>query len=299
MVPLMSSRFRMSRLASLSTAIALMVSFPSLSTASPLVDPVSGINLADAEELFQRRGEGRETVHLALAAYRKLLNGAKGAELVHVVHRIASLDVFEGEFLLRDDNKPERNPIFGECRDVIERIADVPEASDIYHYIKIMCSALWVESATPLQLIGVGSYFKQYFNTFVTSEMNLRPELDADPRIQGGGIFRTIAGIAADPMSNMVHPALPSLDKAMEMIELAIASPGYPGDGYSGAEMYSNYRCKAEILIRMGRQQEARALLERSIAEIEERADDGELPEGIEPETTGEIAKMHEILGRL
>ncbi|NDE13402.1 hypothetical protein EBZ80_00525 [bacterium] len=280
-------------------AVALIASFAGEVLANPRPGPVPASDLASAEELYQRRGEGRETVHQALAAWRKLLKDAKGTDLVHVVHRIASLDVFEGELLLRDDNKSERNPIFGECREVIERIAGVPEAADVYHYIKIMCSALWVESATPLQLIGIGSYFKQYFNTFVTSDMNLRPDLDADPRMQGGGIYRTIAGIAADPMSNMVHPALPSVDKAIELIDLAIASPNYPGEEYSGAEMYSNYRGKAEILIRAGRRAEARALLEQSIAEIEELAADGELPPGIEPETLAEVGKMRETLGRL
>lgn len=294
---------RLSRFAASLIAIPLilysMISFPGQSMAFTRLNPVPGTDLASAEELYQRRGEGRETVHLALAAWRKLLKAAKGPELVHIVHRIASLDVFEGEMLLRDDNKSERNPIFGECREVIERIADIPEGADVYHYMKIMCSALWVESATPLQLIGIGNYFKQYFNTFVTSEMNLRPDLDVDPRIQGGGIYRTIAGIAADPMSNMVHPALPSLDKAMEMIDLAIASPNYPDDQYSGAEMYSNYRCKAEILVRMGRRDEARALLVQSIAEIEELAADGELPPGIEPETIAEITKMRETLERI
>ncbi len=290
---------RLSRFASLFFAISLCALFSGEIHAEVPLSAVPGGGLASAEELYQRRGEGRETVHEALAAWRKLLKGAKGTDLVHVVHRIASLDVFEGELLLRDDNKSERNPIFGECREVIERIAGIPEAADVYHYIKIMCSALWVESATPLQLIGVGSYFKQYFNTFVTSEMNLRPDLEADPRIQGGGIYRTIAGIAADPMSNMVHPALPSLDKAMEMIDLAIASPNYPDEEYSGAEMYSNYRSKAEILNRMGRRAEARALLEQSIAEIEELAADGELPAGIEPETLAEVGKMRETLEHL
>lgn len=259
----------------------------------------SGGSLSEAEALFERRGEGRATVHMALSEFRNLLPSAQGQDLIHIVHRISALDVFEGEYLLRDDNRSERNPIFGDCREVIERISGMPEGADIYHYMKLMCSALWVESATPLQLIGIGSYFKNYFNTFVTNDMNLRPELDADPRLGGGGIYRTIAGIAADPMSNMVHPALPSIDKAMEMIELALASPNYPDSDFAGADMYSNHRSKAEILNRMGRNAEARELLEASIAEIQELAASGDLRPGIEPETLGEITKMREILDRL
>ncbi len=259
----------------------------------------SGGSLSEAEALYKRRSEGRATVQHALAEFRKLLPAAKGQDLIHVVYRITSLDIFEGEYLLRDDNRSERNPIFGDCREVIERIATIPEGADVYHYMKLMCSALWVESATPLQLIGIGNYFKSYFNKIVTSDLNLRPELGVDPRLGGGGIYRTIAGISADPMSNMVHPALPSLDKAMEMIDLAMASPNYPGNDFAGADMYSNHRSKAEILIRMGRTAEGRELLESSIAEIQELAADDELRPGIEPETLGEISKMREVLDQL
>ncbi len=288
---------RLSRVFFVSSLI-LSLAASNLSFATSSLAPVQALS-GDAEDLYQRRGEGRNTVHLALAEYRKLLKGASGQDLIHIVHRISSLNIFEGEFLLLDSNHYERNPIFGECREVIEHLAEISEATDIYHYMKLMCSALWVESATPLQLISVGSYFKNYFNTFVTSDMNLRPDLGADPRITGGGIFRTIAGIAASPMSNMVHPALPSLDKAMEMINLALASPSHPANEYTGADMYSNHRAKAEILIRMNRIPEGRALLEDSIAAIEELAEDGDLPPGIEAETLAEIYKMREILGRL
>ncbi|MEY4630511.1 MAG: hypothetical protein RIQ81_631, partial [Pseudomonadota bacterium] len=231
--------------------------------------------------------------------YRKLLASSTGTALVHVVDRIGSLNIFEGEFLLRDDDKPTRNHIFTECRDVVERIADIPEAVDTYHYYKLSCSALWVESATPLQLIGVGSYFKQYFAHFVTDDMNLRPELDADPRRSGGGIYRIIAAVAADPLSSMVHAALPSTDKAFEMIELALASPAYPGEHFAGADVYTNRRTKAEIMHGAGRTAEARALLESAIAEIEERLADDDVAEEIRPETVAEINKMREVLENL
>jgi predicted RNA polymerase sigma factor len=62
---------------------------------------------------------------------------------------------------------------------------------------------------------------------------------------------------------------------------------------------YVNFRGRGDLLIRLGRSDEAREVLTSAIAEIEDLQSAGELPQGLEPETMGEMNVMRNLLGSL
>ena len=137
------------------------------------------------------------------------------------------------------------------------------------------------------------SSIKTYFNNIIDANLEVKPELNIDARYQGGGMNRVLSAIYSNQLSSLIRDGLPNGAKSLEMADRALRSAAFPGDPNAGADYYRNYRHKVEALNFLHREAEGQTLLASTIQEIEERQTDNDLPQGIEPETKGEIGRAH------
>jgi len=254
-----------------------------------------------ADALFARRGEGRALIEQARAEYKRQLQNASPEHTVYAVEQLGKLAYYEGELVLPGGDGPDaaRAAVFQDCRDFVENIAQIDSARTEYHYWKLLCTAFWVRHASRMAALFQVGQIRSYFDSVVGDDLELRPELALDSRYMGGGLLRVMAGILRDDLSSMLRSSLPDREQGLALIERALASPAFPGDVHAGDMWYVNFRGRGDLLIRLGRSDEAREVLTSAIAEIEDLQSAGELPQGLEPETMGEMNVMRNLLGSL
>lgn len=251
----------------------------------------------EADALFAERENNVEKIAAARSAYKTALRTVDGADRIYAIEQLGRLAFYEGEHLNDlDRGARRRTEIFADCREFVEAIANVPEAVTQYHFWKLQCTAFWVQSAPLLSRLAQIGSIKRYFNSIVGDNLEPRPEVGIDTRYQGGGIYRVIAGIIKDDLSSLIRDDLPNRAKAMDLADMAMASQAYPGDPNAGDAYYSNFRGRGDLLIKLGRNDEAREWLNRYIAEIDELIAANELPAGMEVETKAEQNTMKRLL---
>ena len=247
-----------------------------------------------ADQMFAQRENNSQNVAAARSEYLSLMTSVTGADLGYAVQQIGRLAVYEGTYLISDDtaNNAHKAQIFDQCRTTAARISGQPPLLTIYSYWRLACSALWIRYATGTERLTKLGEVKQEFDDLVDDQLNIRADRAVDLRYEGGGINRVLAGIFGDPLSALIRRGLPNGAKALDMANQALSARAYPGDPNQATDYYSNHRYKAVALRSSLRSADALTELSSAISEIEERDHDGDMPQGIEPETRGELVLL-------
>jgi hypothetical protein len=249
----------------------------------------------EADRLFQRRAEGSAVIAQSRAEYKRVLQNATGLDKGYAIQQIGRLAVYEGMYVYTDDQRAQRAATFGDCRTLAGTMSGDAQLRTYYAYWRLQCTALWMKYATVAERLARLGEVKRDFNEVVNDDLEVRPELMLDVRYMGGGIYRTLAGIYSNSLSNLMRDNLPNGSMALTMVDRALRSRPYPGDANEGASYYSNYRQKAEVLTYNRQTADARTVLDDAIEEIEALQEAEELPAGLEPETIGELGVMRSM----
>jgi hypothetical protein len=262
---------------------------------------VSTVSLAgpydEADRLFATRDGGSPAVAQARAAYKAALTGRTGEDLVYGVQQVGRLAVYEGQYLLGADNqnKARKAEIYQDCRATAELLRDDAAHRTEHAYWRTACTSLWMKFASVLDRLSELPRVKADFNELVGPDLEVKAELGIDQRYQSGGLERVLAAIYANSLSSMIRDTLPNPAKSLEMADRALSESPFPGDSASGADYYRNHRQRADSLVALARAAEARSFLADAIAEIDERATDGDLPVGLETETLAVRDELHRL----
>src|SRR5690606_37194782 len=113
-----------------------------------------------------------------------------------------------------------------------------------------------------------------------------------DTRFEGGGLHRLAAGVYSNPQARLLGLYQP--DYAFEEIQKALRAEAYPGDPSSGALYYDNWQGMIQVMRELEETDEAIAVMEDTIAELQERIADESLPQGREAEAIFNYKKLKE-----
>jgi tetratricopeptide (TPR) repeat protein len=249
----------------------------------------------NADNLFKQRDNNLKAVTDARNAYLQIYANARGMDLVYAVQQLGRLAQYEGMYLVPTRDRARKARIFDQCREWTDALANDETLVTYYVYWRMACSSLFMKYATLTQRLGAIGELRTRFDEVVGEDLEIRPEINVDPRYMGGGIFRVLAGIYVNTSGNMLRDTLPDEEKAFTMVSRALAAHPYPGTQLWGTDFYTNYTSKAQVLEALGQIADAELLLEEAIEEIQERIDDDDLPEGLEPETKGEQIVMRSM----
>lgn len=250
----------------------------------------------EADELFAERLDGLQAVNKARSAYEAIYRDATDGDLAYAVQQLGRLAIYEGTHLISESDRRRKARVFDQCRTMVLPLEEFEAHATIYVFWRMTCSSLFMQYASIPQRLGAIRGVRKQFNRVVDDDLEIKPELNLDPRYMGGGIYRILAGIYSNETANMVRSSLPDHEKSFAMIARALASQPFPGSPLWGSDFYSNYTYKARTLGIMGRASEKKETLDSAIEEIQERIEDEDLPQGFEPETIAELSVMRELL---
>lgn len=253
-----------------------------------------------ADALFNQRATGRPAVADARQAYTSLLQQAQTkADKLRAATQLGRLAIYEGEMLLPKTARDERRSIFSQCWCADPRTSGLPprgtcatpgfidqispsrlgEAHPSYYFFHGACLSYWSEQGSLSERLAFSA----------TIKTDIETGLGTDTRFEGGGIQRLKAGVQSNPATKALGFFNPTA--ALAAVDEATASAPFPGDPLVGAEYYENWSMKASVLIQLHAEEptgdwrnQALALLEAKIAEMDEKVADGALPVGHEPE---------------
>ena len=243
-------------------------------TLSIISIPASAFDFSNANGLFARRAENDLLIDSARAEYSQALSHVSGHDYIFAVEQMARLMSYKGLKLI-DSNAPQRVQIFQQCMDDVELInPSLVGATPQYYYWKGVCLAQWGRANGVIQ-------------SLVRSQ-ELIDTLDAgvaiDSTYEGGGYYRIKGAFLAKlPSLNPFGPTR-DLEESKRLLELSIASPAYSQssspESDTGDYYFSTYYYYAETLEAMGLNDQARTIVNESMARI----DSGDIPPSREPE---------------
>ena len=259
-----------------------------LLTLSPMASAAD--QWADADALFNAREGSRDNMAQARAKYLAILDSATtNADKIRAVSQLGRLAIYDGEMTLPKTDIVNRKLVFSDCwNGFVEKIAPaVVGENPNYYYFKGVCLAYWGEAAGPLASLPYVPTLRDMISKAKA----------ADTRFEGGGAFRLSAGVYSNPAARPV--GLYSPNQAVTDAEAAVQLSAYPGDPSSGAEYYDNWRGMALCYDEAGRKDDAKAVLEDKIAELQDLVASGSLPAGRGPEAKWNLDQMQQHLTRL
>jgi hypothetical protein len=101
-----------------------------------------------ADALFVRRAEGSAVIGQARAEYKRVLQAATGLDKAYGIQQIGRLAVYEGMYVLNDDQRSQRAALYGDCRSLAATISGDAALKTYYAYWRLQCTALWMKFAT-------------------------------------------------------------------------------------------------------------------------------------------------------
>lgn len=251
---------------------------------------VWGVDFTAADDLYAQRENNPLKVRQAREAYRSLLPGLTGSDLLYAVTQMNRTYFYEGEALTPKvgAGRDRRRALFGECwKTTNELIAPSKlgyEAIE-YYYWRASCLALYAEVSSTVENLRNISLLRKSFTK--------GKELDIS--YEGGGLYRAEAGVIANPKAKPI-PGLYNPNEALKLVNAALEQAPYPGTSNGGSSFCENYRRKALTLRELGRVAEAKELLESSLDEFKMLDELEMLPEGLEPETRFCMRVLEELL---
>ncbi|MBF0440652.1 MAG: hypothetical protein HQK54_01990 [Oligoflexales bacterium] len=238
-------------------------------------------DFSGADQIWVTRQGSVENTQKARAAYQAMIDSGelKGSDLVYAVTQLGRTYFYEGEVLNTKEGEGEkrRRELFSECwKDKMELIS--PKAlgyeTEQYWYWRAACIGLYSEVSGTVENLRNVVLVREAFSK--GGRLNMSYE--------GGGLLRSEAGIISNPKAKPI-PGLYNPQKALELIDKALAQPAFPGSNNTGADFCENYRRKAMILKELGRIDESKEFTAKSLADFKELEANGMLPEGLGPET--------------
>lgn len=266
-------------------ALILMTSFVATSAHADI--------WAEADGFYADRKNNRSAIASARSLYKEILVTATGTDALRAASQLGRLAIYEGEMLLPKTASAARKEIFGDCWCKQPRVGGliVPSGScrepgfidsispqnlgeehPAYYYFFGVCLAYWGEQGSLREKLA--------FSGDVTRAVDKGQALDT--RFDGGGIHRLAAGVYSNPQADLLGLYQP--DYALEEIQKALRVAAYPGDPSTGAAYYDNWQGMIQVLRELQEYDEAIAVMEEVLPELQELIEDDALPRGREPE---------------
>ncbi len=243
-----------------------------------------------ANELFERRGEGKAIISQAKDAYGAALAGADRSEVLFAVDRLGRLAYYEG-LITPESDSSDRKVFFKRCWDDLENLVAPEKIGENaeYYYWKGVCMAQWAKAN------GIASSLSKSGELVRTIEKGMA----LDDSFEGGGFHRLGAAVYQSlPTVNPFGPTY-DLNKSLDWSNVAIASAAYPGaeipETATGDYYYNVYEYRAIALDRKGDRPGAIRTLELAIKRIEQ----GDVAEDRVPETEAHLTVLRQVLATL
>lgn len=237
----------------------------------------------EADELFDRRGEGSEIIEKATRTYENLLKtNLPQEDVIYAVEQIGKLQSLRGQ-MIPEAQIRKRKPFFARCLEAAEKIAPSKlsgEETPEYYFWFGSCKAQLSEAAGVTESLARSKEVHKI----------LLAGMEVDPTYHGGGFQRILGGMYSKlPPINPFGPN-GNLKEAVKVLEASIKSPSYeaeidPAYG-TGNYYFETYFLLAEVYIKLGEKELARKTIDTAV----KRIDKGDFSPYRKPET--ELARQ-------
>ena len=260
--------------------------------------PAFALDFVAADDLFANRESGRAAIAQARDAYLQLrAQATTPSDKIRAVEQLGRLAFYEGELVVARNDTSARRQIFGDCwcreTSIFQRACVKPGFIDAispanlgtkvpaYYYFRGVCSGYWGEAANLLERATFSSVLRDNINDGLAQSND-------GLNYEGGGIRRVVANVWSNPEARVV--GLYDVHGALEQANLALAAPAV-GGADAGALFYDNARSKVAVLEQLDRDEptggwkdQAISYVTDTLAEMQDRVDTAQLPNGRVPE---------------
>ena len=192
--------------------------------------------------------------------YRSIAATATGKDKIRAAARMGRLYIFEGDILTPRSTPAARKAVFDECieaMDVIKPGNGVGE-NQPYYYLKISCLSFMAEVGSLKDKLAAKAYYGGSKDLFFKG-------VKQGTEYQGGGIYRSAAGVMSNPLARLVGLYKP--EQAVAYANTALESDPHwlDTEELTGDLFCENYRYKLEALKVQGKTAEAMSTLQDAL----------------------------------
>lgn len=244
---------------------------------------VHAYDFSEADALFDARNGSLDGVAEARRMYKDAMHEVSCEELVHAVERFGALSLFEGGLVLPESEKTRRANIFENCRNVVEKISpdNLGKEHPAYYYWKSTCFGLWAQSANEMDALPLIGDFKRTLHAGI--------KLKDSKKYENGGIYR-VAAAAYMASEKLALFGMYDLKLAYKLASAAVKL---------GPEHASAKVIKSKVLAKLGKNDDAKELLENVIDTLEEQVRTGSLDPKTGPEDVFVLKMAKEMLAEM